>query len=255
MDKEQIRRLLENVQSGETDIEAALEHLKHLPFEEMGFAKLDHHRTLRRGFPEVIYCEGQTLEQIEKITAKMAEQGNLVMATRATSEMFDRIKTVCPEAEYYESARIVLSDAIPKPKVTKKILVITAGTSDIPVAEEAVITARVMGSPVDRIYDIGVAGMHRLMAHREQIQSANVVVVVAGMEGALASVVGGIVDKPIVAVPTSVGYGAAFDGLAALLSMLNSCSPGVAVVNIDNGFGAGYYAGVINQIRQTGDDS
>ena len=248
MDKEQIRRLLKSVQSGETDIDSALENLKHLPFEEMGFAKLDHHRTLRRGFPEVIYCEGKTLDQIEKITAKMAEQGNLVMATRATSEMFDRIKNVCPEAIYHEAARIVLTKNIPEPRVTRKIMVITAGTSDIPVAEEAVITARVMGNPVDTIYDIGVAGMHRFLSHREQIQSAHVVVVVAGMEGALASVVGGFVDKPIVAVPTSVGYGAAFDGLAALLSMLNSCSPGVAVVNIDNGFGAGYYAGVINQI-------
>lgn len=248
MDKERIRRLLKSVQSGETDIESALENLKHLPYEEMGFAKLDHHRTLRRGFPEVIYCEGKTLDQLEKIMAKMAERGNLVMATRATSEMFDRIKTVCPGAVYHDAARVVLTGEIPEPKVTRKVVVITAGTSDIPVAEEAVITARVMGNPVESIYDIGVAGMHRLLAHREQIQSANVVVVVAGMEGALASVVGGIVDKPIVAVPTSVGYGAAFDGLAALLSMLNSCSPGVAVVNIDNGFGAGYYAGVINQL-------
>ena len=248
MNKEQIRQILESVRSGDTNIETALDNLKNLPFEEMGFAKLDHHRTLRRGFPEVIYCEGKTLDQIEMITTKMAEKGSLVMATRATEEMFLRIKNNCPQAVYHESARIVLTGEIPEPKVTKKITVITAGTSDIPVAEEAVITARVMGNPVDYIYDIGVAGMHRLLSHREQITNANVVVVVAGMEGALASVVGGMIEKPIVAVPTSIGYGASFDGLAALLSMLNSCAPGVAVMNIDNGFGAGYYAGLINQM-------
>jgi hypothetical protein len=248
MNKERLLTLLSRVKAGEVELESALDELKHLPYEELGFAKLDHHRTLRRGFPEVIFCSGKTLDQIGEIFSRMVAQGSIVMASRADAAIFARVRTLAPEAVFFEQARIVLSRPLPEPTTTKKITIITAGTSDIPVAEEAAVTARTMGNPVETIYDVGVAGMHRFLAHKEQIQTANVIVVVAGMEGALASVVGGMVDKPIVAVPTSVGYGAAFEGLAALLAMLNSCAPGVAVVNIDNGFGAGYYAGLINQM-------
>lgn len=247
MDKRQIRQLLEKVKNGQIDVDGAIDQLKDLPYEELGFAKLDHHRLLRRGFPEVIFCKGKTLDQIKQIAARLSRHGQLIMATRADEKVFEAIKSNCPTAEYHETARIVLTGPIPEPKTTKHILVVTAGTADIPVAEEAIVTASVMGNLVEKIFDIGVAGVHRLLAHRDQIQSANVVIVVAGMEGALASVVGGIVERPIVAVPTSIGYGASFEGLAALLSMLNCCSPGVAVMNIDNGFGAGYYAGLINQ--------
>ena len=219
-------------------------------FDEMGFAKIDNQRSERRGFPEAIFCEGKTAEQVALIVQKMNEGERNILATRAASETFDAVKKLTPEADYHESARlIVVRKEIIEPDPNRVILVMTAGTSDIPVAEEAAITAELMGHKVDRIFDVGVAGIHRLFAQQEKVQSANVLVVCAGMEGALASVVGGLVSKPVIAVPTSVGYGASFGGIAALLGMLNSCASGVSVVNIDNGFGAGRLAGMINSMR------
>ena len=248
MKKESIEKLLTDVKEGRVAVDDALRLLKQLPFEDLGFAKIDTHRDLRRGFPEVIFCQGKTLEQIGQIVERVNSKDDVIMASRASREVYETVKKIAPDAVYYETARIVLIGGKKKIKTDKIVSVISAGTSDIPVAEEAAVTAEIMGNPVERVYDIGVAGMHRLLGHREEIFRANVLVVVAGMEGALASVIGGLVDKPVVAVPTSVGYGASFDGLAALLSMLNSCAPGVTVVNIDNGFGAGYFAGLINQM-------
>lgn len=219
-------------------------------FDEMGFAKIDNQRTERRGFPEAVFCEGKTSEQVAKIVLKMNEGDRNILATRASAEMFDAVKELTPEAEYIEIARlIVVRKEKIEPDPDRVILVMTAGTSDIPVAEEAAVTAELMGHSVERIFDVGVAGIHRLLAQQEKVQSANVLVVCAGMEGALASVVGGLVSKPVIAVPTSVGYGASFGGIAALLGMLNSCAAGVSVVNIDNGFGAGRLAGMINSMR------
>ena len=214
----------------------------------MGFAKVDHHRAIRNGYPEVIYCEGKTINQIVEIVERLMEKNNNILATRASREVYDAISEITCEAEYHRDARIVV---VKRKKILvseKEIAVITAGTSDIPVAEEAAITAEVLGNKVNRIYDVGVAGIHRLLSKMDVISRANVIIVVAGMEGALASVVGGLVDKPVVAVPTSVGYGANFGGLSALLTMLNSCASGIGVVNIDNGFGAGYLASNINKL-------
>lgn len=249
MNIEHIRSLLERVRDGTTDVEAAANTLRSLPFEDVGFAHIDHHRLLRRGFPEVILCEGKTIEQVVAIAEKIVEKGATLLATRATPETAEAIKKVLPSAQYNASARtvVVLTESGPPTKGRGTILVVSAGTSDIGVAEEAAVTAEVMGNKVERLFDVGVAGIHRLLAHRELLQSARVIVVVAGMEGALASVVGGLVDVPVIAVPTSTGYGASFQGLAALLGMLNSCSPGVTVVNIDNGFGAGYAASLMNR--------
>jgi len=246
MDRASLRRLLEEVQSGKLEIGAALERLKTFPSEDLGFAKLDTHRALRRGFPEVIFSTGKTVEQIVQIFGSLARDGQQVMATRATEDVYAAIKRQHPGAVYRAEARIILASEPSPPRTDKRVAVVSGGTSDIPVAEEAAVTAEVMGCPVDRIYDVGVAGIHRLFSARDTLLAANVLVVVAGMEGALASVVGGLVSRPIVAVPTSVGYGASFEGLAALLAMLNSCSPGVAVMNIDNGFGAGYFAATVN---------
>ena len=219
-------------------------------FEEMGFAKIDHHRTERCGSPEAIFCEGKTAEQVAQIVELMNQDAHNILATRANAETFAAVKKLVPEAEYHEQARLII---VRKEKFTpdpdRFILVMTAGTSDIPVAEEAALTAELMGHRVERVFDVGVAGIHRLFAQEEKIRSANVLIVAAGMEGALASVVGGLVSKPVIALPTSVGYGASFEGLAALLGMLNSCAAGVAVVNIDNGFGAGRLAGMINSMR------
>jgi len=248
MNKESIEKLLTDVKEGRVSIDDALRVLKRLPFEDIGFAKIDTHRDLRRGFPEVILCQGKSLEQISQIVEKIMSKDDVIMASRASREGYEAIKKVDVNAVYYETARIVLIGKKKEIKTDKIVLIISAGTSDIPVAEEAAVTAEIMGNPVERVYDIGVAGMHRLLGHQEEIFRANVLVVVAGMEGALASVIGGLVDRPVIAVPTSVGYGASFDGLAALLSMLNCCAPGVTVVNIDNGFGAGYFAGLINQM-------
>lgn len=219
-------------------------------FEEMGFAKIDCNRAERCGAPEAVFCEGKTPEQVAKIVQKMNEGSHNILATRATAEIFAAVKKLMPEAEYHELARLIV---VRKETLTSDpdrfILVMTAGTSDIPVAEEAALTAELMGHRVERVFDVGVAGIHRLFAQQEKIRTANVIVVAAGMEGALASVVGGLVNKPVIALPTSVGYGASFEGLAALLGMLNSCAAGVAVVNIDNGFGAGRLAGMINSMR------
>lgn len=248
MNADALKQLLENVKSGHTGVEEALSELKKLPFEDLGFAKVDHHRNIRNGYPEVIYCQGKTVEQIKGIVLKLIEKNNNIMATRASVEVFDGIREVTGDAVYYDMARIVVVKKRDIPKSDKIIAVVTAGTSDIPVAEEAAVTAETMGNTVERLYDVGVAGIHRLLANTNVLMRANVLVVAAGMEGALASVVGGIVDKPVIAVPTSVGYGANFGGLSALLTMLNSCASGIGVVNIDNGFGAGYLASMINKL-------
>jgi len=219
-------------------------------FEEMGFAKIDTHRAGRCGAPEAIFCEGKTPEQVAQIVQKMNEAAQNILATRASTETFAAVKQLVPEAEYYELPRLIVvrkQELTPDPD--RFILVMTAGTSDIPVAEEAAITAELMGHRVERVFDVGVAGIHRLFAQHEKMSEANVLIVAAGMEGALASVVGGLVSKPVIALPTSVGYGASFEGLAALLGMLNSCAAGVAVVNIDNGFGAGRLASMMNSMR------
>ena len=247
MQEQDIRKILENVKNGDIDINNALDKLKDLPFEDLGYAKIDHHRGLRNGYPEVIYCEGKSLEHIQGIVEKMLVRENNILATRADKEVYEAIKEVTDNVEYFEMARIVVVKKRALKSTKSKILVVTGGTSDLPVAEEAAITAEVLENSVDRLYDVGVAGIHRLLAHRNKLNEANVIIVVAGMEGALASVVGGLVDKPVIAVPTSIGYGANFGGLAALLAMLNSCASGVGVVNIDNGFGAGYLASTINR--------
>ena len=219
-------------------------------FDELGFAKIDTQRAERRGFSEAIFCEGKTPEQVAKIVQKMDEGERNILATRASAETYEAVKKHTPEAEYHKAARlIVVRKEEIEPDPDRVILVVSAGTSDIPVAEEAALTAELMGQKVDRAFDVGVAGIHRLFAQQEKLLSANVIVVAAGMEGALASVVGGLVSKPVIALPTSVGYGASFGGLAALLGMLNSCAAGVSVVNIDNGFGAGRLAGMINSMR------
>jgi pyridinium-3,5-biscarboxylic acid mononucleotide synthase len=250
MDREKIRELLENVKAGKTGIDEALRALRSFPYKDLGYAKIDTHRDLRRGFPEVILCRGKTIEQIEKIVESLSSETDFIMATKADKAAYEAIRKVKNDAVYYETAHIVLIGKARKKKSTKTILVITAGTSDIPIAEEAVVTAEIMGNAVDRVYDIGVAGVHRLFDNSEKLFDANVIVVVAGMEGALASIIGGMVDSPVIAVPTSVGYGSSFEGLAALLSMLNCCAPGVVTVNIDNGFGAGYFASFINHMGE-----
>ena len=250
MNADQLRQLLEKVKSGNINVEEALNELRFMPYEDIGFAKLDHHRLLRRGFAEVILCKGKTADQVAGIVKRMAVCTGTVLATKANPEIFDAVRQVAPGARYHQLAGLIVIGDPPPVVVDGYILVVTAGTGDIPVAEEAAVTAETMGSRVDRAYDVGVAGLHRLLDCKDKLLGANVVVAVAGMEGALASVVSGMVDTPVIAVPTSVGYGASFQGLAALLGMLNTCSPGVAVVNIDNGFGAGYMAGLIN--RRTG---
>ncbi len=248
MNSNELKKLLEDVKNGSVEIDQAYKKIKDLPYEDLGFAKVDHHRSIRNGYPEVIYCEGKTTKQIAEIVRRLMEKNNNILATRASREVYDAISEVTCDAEYHSDARVVVVKRR-KIEVTDKIIaVITAGTSDIPVAEEAAITAEVLGNRVSRIYDVGVAGIHRLFSKMDAISEANVVIVVAGMEGALASVVGGLVDKPVIAVPTSVGYGANFGGLAALLTMLNSCASGIGVVNIDNGFGAGYLASNITRL-------
>ncbi len=247
MNQEHIRQLLEKVASGNLEPDKALEQLRDLPFENLGFAHIDHHRALRTGFPEVIFGQGKTREQILSIAERITEHGSQMLATRLAEDAVQALVERFPQAEHDVLARTVLVRAPRTPPRTGLVAVISAGTSDLPVAREAVVTAQAMGAHVEEIYDVGVAGLHRLLAYREQLQKARVIVVVAGMEGALASVVGGLVDIPVVAVPTSVGYGASFQGVAALLAMLNSCASGVVVVNIDNGFGAGYAAAVINR--------
>ncbi len=244
-DDPRLRRLLEQIKSGDLDLDEAMRRLRVLPFEDLGFAKIDNHRRLRTGFPEVIYCQGKTTGQIIEIARRLAHHGHTVLATRATPEQAAAVIAALPEFTYDETARMLICDPVEMADGEPGIVVVSAGTADMPVAEEAAVTAEAMGQPVRRIYDAGVAGLHRLLGHTEALFSARVVIVVAGMEGALASVVGGLVACPVIAVPTSVGYGASFQGLAALLSMLNSCAAGVSVVNIDNGFGAGYLAAML----------
>ena len=279
MDNKHLRELLEGVAEGRVTPGEAEKALKTLPFEDLDFVNIDNHRSLRTGYPEVVFCQGKTCEQVGVIMARLSETSNAVLGTRATREQYEAVVNelakkwdeCClelesgdfvhdlsgcdmPEVVYHEAARIIVvqRDAASlefEKNSRKTIAVVTAGTADIPVAEEAAITAETLGNHVDRIYDVGVAGIHRLFANLERIRAANVVIVVAGMEGALASVVGGLVDKPVIAVPTSIGYGANLGGLSALLSMLNSCANGVGIVNIDNGFGAGYLASSINRVN------
>jgi hypothetical protein len=239
--------LLERVARGEVTAAAAFERLKALPFEDLGFAKVDHHRTLRSGVPEIVFGEGKTPAQIVAIARRLAEAGENVLVTRLPPDVAAKVRAELPALEYMADARLAIwrqRAAEPRGGV---VLVVAAGTSDLPVAEEAALTAEWLDNPVERLYDVGVAGVHRLLAHREQLRRGRVVIVVAGMEGALPSVVGGLVDKPVIAVPTSVGYGASFGGLAALLAMMNACAAGVTVVNIDNGFGAAVAATLINR--------
>lgn len=248
MDQRHIKEILEAVASGEISIDEATDALKTLPFDDMDFANIDNHRALRSGYPETVFCQGKTDKQIAEIMARLAEGNDNLIGTRATRENFEAVRKLLPDAEYIEDARLIVLHRKPLPKNSKPIAVVTAGTADIPVAEEAAVVAEMLGNNIDRIYDVGVAGIHRLFAKLDRIRAANVIIVVAGMEGALASVVGGLVDKPVIAVPTSIGYGANLGGLSALLSMLNSCANGVGIVNIDNGFGAGYMAAQINRL-------
>ncbi|MEJ5298130.1 MAG: nickel pincer cofactor biosynthesis protein LarB [Armatimonadota bacterium] len=246
MDTESLKSLLQSVREGSVEVEDAVQRLRSLPFEDLGFARVDHHRTLRQGIPEVVFCQGKTPEQAARIFQKLTEQSENVLATRASEEHFQRVRELVPEAQWHPEARIIrLMRRATGEGSERYVAVLSAGTSDIPVAEEAAVTAETLGSPVQRAYDVGVAGLHRLLDCQEMIYGARALVVVAGMEGALPSVVGGLVSRPVIAVPTSVGYGASFQGLAALLAMLNCCASGVAVVNIDNGFGAGYMAHLI----------
>ncbi|EFK96300.1 conserved hypothetical protein [sediment metagenome] len=247
MNVNEVQKLLSDVKSGATSVGDALEILRNFPYTDLGFARIDHHRELRTGYPEIVYCAGKTVEQVREIFRVMADRENNVIGTRANQEMFDSVKKIIQDAIYYPMARIISVQKKRPPAPVSMIAVITAGTSDMPVAEEAAVTAELLGNNVLRIYDAGVAGIHRLVDKLPEIRKCKVVIVIAGMEGALASVVGGLVDKPVIAVPTSVGYGANFGGISALLAMLTSCSTGVTVVNIDNGFGAGFSASMINK--------
>ncbi|MDW7739117.1 MAG: nickel pincer cofactor biosynthesis protein LarB [Bacillota bacterium] len=248
MDANKFRELLKDVRDGKISIEKASEKLQFMPYENLGFARVDHHRHLRRGFPEVIFCPGKTAEQVVAIVGSLSVTGGTVLATRATPEIYDAVRIEFPGAEYHKVAKAIV---VPGEEISEKtglVVIVSAGTADLPVAEEAALTAELIGSKVERVYDVGVAGIHRLFDCWDKISKARVIVVVAGMEGALASVVGGLAACPVIAVPTSIGYGANFGGLAPLLTMLNSCATGVAVVNIDNGYGAGYMAALINKV-------
>jgi NCAIR mutase (PurE)-related protein len=254
MNTDGLKTLLEQVRSGDIPVDKALDTLKDLPYADLGYAMVDHHRTLRSGHPETIFGPGKTVSQIVGIAQRLLEKDVNIMVTRAERQVYDALKTICDRVEYHEAARIVVMNRMPVTPTRTTILVMCAGTSDIPVAEEAAVTAETMGNRVERLTDVGVAGIHRLLSNREKIQAASVLVVVAGMDGALPSVAAGLTDKPVIAVPTSIGYGASFGGLAALLTMLNSCANGVTVVNIDNGYGAGYAASVINRIANRAAD-
>jgi len=250
MDIDVIKQLLENYKAGEVTLSDVLGKIKELPYKDMGFAKVDSHRKIRCGFPEVIFCMGKTAGQVVKIVEHIISGGNDMLATRADKEIYDAVSKKFPEAVYNEQARTITIRKTRRKPHKGLILIITAGTSDIPVAEESRVTAEIMGNNVKVLYDVGVAGIHRLMKSHGELLKANVIIVVAGMEGALASVVGGLVDCPVIGVPTSIGYGASFYGVAPLLSMLNSCASGVSVVNIDNGFGAGYFAAMTARMAQ-----
>jgi NCAIR mutase (PurE)-related protein len=248
MDIQQLQRLLEQVQSGETAVPAALDALRHLPFEDLGFAKVDHHRAIRHGMPEVILGQGKTPDQVSAIASALLAQSHNLLLTRGTAEMAARISALAPQAEYFPASGVVRVWRDRAIYGKGKIAAICAGTADLPVLEEAQLTAETMGNDVEVISDVGVAGIHRLLNQRNKFVEARVAIVCAGMEGALPSVVGGLIGCPVIAVPTSIGYGASFNGLAALLGMLNSCASNVTVVNIDNGFGAGYVASLINRL-------
>lgn len=248
MNAGELEKILKSISDRSLSVNEAMEKLRNFTYSDLGFARIDHHRELRTGYPEIVYCAGKTPEQVGAIFTAMEENGNNIIGTRAGTKMFEYISHLFPDAVYYEIARIISikkTESVPPPT---KIAVITAGTSDIPVAEEAAITAELLGNNVVRIYDAGVAGIHRLVDKLPEIRECRVAIVIAGMEGALASVVGGLVNMPVIAVPTSVGYGASFEGLSALLAMLTSCAAGVTVVNIDNGFGAGFSASRINRL-------
>ena len=246
MERHRILEMLRDVKDGNITPEEAIERMKIEPYKDLGFARLDNHRSLRKGFPEVVFCEGKTRDQVKQIFETLGGNSACVIGTRADRELYEYVKDLRDDIIYHESSRIIFIGKKKDPDIDKKVLVITAGTADIPVAEEAALTAEALGNPVTKIFDVGIAGVHRLFDNIETIMKANVIVVAAGMDGALPGLVAGLVDRPVIAVPTSVGYGVSFGGVSALLTMLNSCATGVAVVNIDNGFGAGYLAHVIN---------
>jgi pyridinium-3,5-biscarboxylic acid mononucleotide synthase len=241
-----MKRLLQDYKAGKVSLTAVLEKLKSLPYEDLGFAKIDTHREIRKGFPETIFCQGKTITQISSILKKLPKDQNILL-TKANKNVYASIKKLYDDVAYNESAKTIVIQRYQPKKKKGTILILTAGTSDIPVAEEALVTAELMGNKVEKVYDVGVAGVHRLFDIKDKIFHADVIIVIAGMEGALASIVGGLASKPVIAVPTSVGYGASFQGIAPLLTMLNCCAEGVVVVNIDNGFGAGYFASLINR--------
>ena len=247
MDQQNLKHLLEEVRKGDVSVSQALDRLKQWPVDNLGYAAIDHHRALRHGFPEVVFAKGKTPEQVAGIVASLQATSRNLLVTRASSAVYEAVQSVLPEAVFHPASGCIVLQRDRRKRGRGLIAVVSAGTSDIPVAEEAAITATVMGNRVETFYDLGVAGLHRLLMQREKLYQASVLIVVAGMEGALPSVVGGLVSAPVIAVPTSVGYGASFQGLAALLGMLNSCASNVAVVNIDNGFGAGYVASMINR--------
>ncbi|MBN2562521.1 MAG: nickel pincer cofactor biosynthesis protein LarB [Phycisphaerae bacterium] len=250
MQPDQLRKLLDSVRRGDLSVEDALKDFQHLPFERLGFANVDHHRAVRCGFPEVIFSVGKSIQQLVAIFGRLVAAGGNVLATRAEPEQYSAVRQSFKDARYHEVAKCITLRQLPAKPSTGTIALVTAGTSDMPVAEEAHVTCEIMDQRTQTFYDVGVAGIHRLLAHSKALREARVVVVAAGMEGALASVVGGLVEAPVIAVPTSVGYGASFQGLAPLLTMLNSCATGVAVVNIDNGFAAGYLAAIINRLGE-----
>ncbi|MDX2029741.1 MAG: nickel pincer cofactor biosynthesis protein LarB [Blastocatellia bacterium] len=247
MDQKRLEELLLNFKEGRLDLEQALAGLRHLPYEDLGFANVDHHRAIRQGFPEVIFGQGKTPAQVMGIAERLLARSSNLLITRSEAAAFEKVRTIAPDAVYHESCGAISVRRDETPRGRGLIAIVTAGTSDIPVADEAALTAEIMGNRIERLFDVGVAGIHRVLSRRELLQSATVVVCVAGMEGALPSVVGGLVSVPVIAVPTSIGYGASFNGIAALLGMLNSCSSNVTVVNIDNGFGAGFVASLINR--------
>ncbi|HSR87471.1 MAG TPA: nickel pincer cofactor biosynthesis protein LarB [Pontiella sp.] len=248
MEKDRLEELLMRFKNGDADLSQTLDTLKHLPFEDMGFAKVDHHRALRTGYPEVVFCQGKTHEQVEKIFLCLEKHNGNILMTRAEPALYDRLERVNSRLVYNELGRTISLEQEDRDK-SGSVLVISAGTADIPVAEEAAVTASISGANVERLYDCGVAGIHRLLAQNEKIQKARCIVAVAGMEGALPSVIGGLAPCPVIAVPTSVGYGSHLNGIAPLFTMLNSCAPNITVVNIDNGFGAGFCAAMINSNR------
>ncbi len=242
-----MKELLKKYKEGKIELSEVLDVIKQLPYEDLGFAKIDNHRLIRKGFPETIFCQGKTIPQIITIIKQMNKGPSNILATKADEKIFTEVKKQVPEVIYNDTAKTMILQK-QKPAVKKGVvLILTAGTSDIPVAEEAAVTAEIMGNTVEKIYDVGVAGVHRLLDMKDKMDQATVIIVIAGMEGALASIVGGLTSKPVIAVPTSVGYGASFNGIAPLLTMMNSCAEGIVVVNIDNGFGAGYFASLINR--------